>query len=250
MSRSSLQKSYLIKEANASLLNEDLCEWLIAGYAKDYGTNLPLDVNTTIKIYFGRLWKEKIIHFDRRKRMEHDEFVSDSRIKTKVGGWFTALTNQIIDPKISKKWKVKYKIRSKTIECFIGYSLQNGIKDYDMRIEYFDNNDQRLGTAGSKTTSTGIWVSSWEYHYCLYDSQHCGTNLKYPNQSEAKQNDEYEILYDLENNKMFITHNHSHNDENSVEIAIVPHHKGERLIPAVSLYDIGDDIEILSLMFE
>eukprot|EP01084_Bolivina_argentea_P172459 298734_1 len=234
---SSLERTYLIKEGNEGLLNEDLWQWLIAGYAKDYEiTDLSLDVNKTIKIYFGKLWIGRIIHFDREKGGENVEFVTGTRIKQKWNGYSTVLTNRIMNPKISSNWKVKYRIISEEIECFIGYAVKDEIKEYK---------NHGLGVRDNEEISTGISINTKYDCYYLCDPQYFNKTLKYPNQPKPKENDEFEILYDLESNKMHL----SHNGDNAVEIDIVAAHKGKELIPATSFYHKDNEIEILSFCF-
>ncbi len=66
---------------------------------------------------------------------------------------------------ISKRWHIKYKIRSEEISCAIGYALKDGIQDYDHALGRFEN----------KATSIGIQIDTEYDYYSLFDLQHQGT---------------------------------------------------------------------------
>eukprot|EP01084_Bolivina_argentea_P138456 243746_1 len=214
--------------------------WLISGYfnddyKKEPNAHLSSEINKIIQMYLGELWREKSIQFKQRKTKQY-EFVTDSIVKWKKDGWSIVRTNQIINPKIGGKWKVKYKLRSEEINCYIGYVKNDG-RQWD---------DQPLGNYDNCITSTGFLINSNTDCYYLFDLQNRGKQLKYSNQRAARMNDEFEILYDLENNKMCITHN----DENPLEIGIVPSHRNKVLTPAVSISDKGNEMEIISFKFD
>eukprot|EP01084_Bolivina_argentea_P060928 111316_1 len=209
------------KSKNQTKINK---EWLISGYFNDCKTEsnayLPLEINKTIQIYVGELYRKKSIAFDRKQAGKCLEFITDTRIRKTTDrkcSYSTVLTNQIIDPKISKKWKVRYKVRSEKIVCCIGYSLKKGIRNYDHAIGRGDN--------GSSNGN---------------GSRSCVARM-------PKFNDEFELIFNFTNNKIWS----ALNNENPEEIMnIVPQHKGKQLIPAVSLYDKEDQIEILSFGFK
>eukprot|EP01083_Nonionella_stella_P247137 857222_1 len=162
-------QSYLIITQNDHLASEDLTLWLVSGYIKtefEKSANIPADIQKMTKNYFGMLWKEKEIQFDQGKAGNNIGFISSARIIKLEDdfGYPTVITNQIMNKYISKKWRVKYKINSqgRGSDCFIGYALQDGIKEYA----------QALGIDANEETSTGIQIHSNCDYYSLWDEQH------------------------------------------------------------------------------
>eukprot|EP01084_Bolivina_argentea_P038588 71368_1 len=233
------EQSYFIKEIEEGLLKENLSLWLIVGFIDDFkktefgdDVEFPLEIQKMIAAFYGVLWKQKKIKFDRT--VKEIDFITDSWIKITRPKLYTVLTNQKISPQISNKWRVKYAIKSVDIGCYIGYALENGIK----------HDEHPLGRGRNGVTSTGILINRYKNSFSLYDNGKKKI-LQYPNQQITQQNDEFEFIYDLENNKIRITHN----DKNSLEISINPLHHNKALIPAVSLWK-GREIEILCLKYE
>eukprot|EP01084_Bolivina_argentea_P047117 86805_1 len=228
------------KKKNKKVISyENYVLWLVSGYFNQFNdckTELPLEINKTIQTYVGELCREMAISFDKKKVGKYLKFITNSRIKKAEHGWSTAITNQILSNKISNKWRIKFQIRSARIYCLIGYALKNGIKKYD----------QALGQDECAATSTGICISCDYDYYKLFDQHHFQKELKYQNQTKTKLNDEYELEFDLKNNKIWITHN----DKNPIEIEMNAEHKNKELIPAISMYQRADEIEILCLKFQ
>ena len=223
-----------IDKDRLNAIDQDIKD-IVFGYNRNINKNIPMVINHIIIFYYYNDYK-----FNRNNNRSNISILNDNTITKQYGSnysWSTIFYGNLITNRQCNKIKFKFKWKKCKYDFYFGFIINKSIKEC---ISSYKIHGDHLGNKSIKKYSVGIYISQYNNNYFIHDQNNNGKELKSRSIKPFKQNDIFNLIINFKKKSFVIYHNDNKSKKH-------PLYECNQIIPAFSLYHLGEQIEVINL---